>query len=78
MKRYFIVVFIANCDNRQTGGMEILHSNLNVISDDGKFPKRSYLVETIRNNNPNLEFKKDPLIYNIMELSEIDWMDYNS
>lgn len=78
MKRYFIVVFIANCTNKTTGGMEILHSNLNVINDDGKFPKRSYLFQVIRENNPNLEFKKDALIYNIMELSEMDWMDYNS
>ena len=72
MIRYFLVIYSGS----SIDGRTIVNSNINVISEDGKFPSREFILSTIKDRHHDIFEQKDPLISNIMELSEIDWKDY--
>lgn len=80
MKRYFIIVYEGSGEIYSSGRKtdSVVKSSVSVNSSDGVFPKRSTIISEIKDRNEGFVFDADPLISNIIELSEKDWNDYQT
>lgn len=68
-KRFFIIFYL--CENKETKCMG------NYSSERPSFPKSKDLIKYINEMNPNFE-ENDIIITNIIELSKIDFEEWNS